>query len=643
MTYTFKLARRLAVSRTLGMLPALILFAACSGGDATAPDSSPAHPLTSGSQDDPRFRHIVPVTVRINPSRVTIETNQLIRFQAQGTTAAGDTIPAAVQWSANGGTVLSDGRFSAAATGTFMVVARSAEERQQERVDTAVVEVVRRQPMLASLAIAPGTTTLSPGLSQTFLVTGYLKDGRAVPVGVRWSATGGDIDAGGNYVAGDTAGTYQVIATNTRLTISDTALVIIGAPAPPPPPPATPPPPAPALEKVTLIPASATLAPSATRQFAAYGTLQGGDSVAVEVEFTATGGTVSREGLFTAGSSAGSYRVIATAAGLSDTSNLTINVPLSSGPGTGIPFGTFNMYGGGAAGPLSWSIPLSTGTEHFNLSTDFLAPEGALLRIASARKHNLKLLMNMTGGEHSRYKTNGVFDMAKWQAVMDGYDTPAIRAAVAAAVEDGTILGNSVMDEPHNVGTVGHLANSWGPAGTMTKARVDQMCAYVKNIFPTLPVGVVHDHAIFEPAASYKVCDFIVDQYAWVKTSGDITKFRDDALAMARRDGIGIIFSLNILGGGEHHWPRDPWNCPVAPATFPGGGSTGGRGPYAPTCRMTAAQLRNWGLSLGSVGCAFTLWRYEAGFVTKPENAAALKAIADKLGSLPAKSCRRAV
>src|SRR5215213_3791180 len=200
MTYTFKLARRLAVSRTLGMLPALLLFAACSG-DTTAPDSAPAHPLTSGSQNDPGFRHTVPVTVRINPSKVTVETNQLIRFQAQGTTASGDTINAPVQWTASGGTVLPDGRFSATTTGTFMIAASSPDD--PERVDTAIVEVVRRQPMLTSLAISPGTTTLSPGLSQTFLATGYLKDGRAVPVGVRWSATGGTMDAGGNYVAGD--------------------------------------------------------------------------------------------------------------------------------------------------------------------------------------------------------------------------------------------------------------------------------------------------------------------------------------------------------------------------------------------------------------------------------------------------------
>jgi len=584
------------------------------------------------------------VTVRINPSKVTVETNQLIRFQAQGTTASGDTINAPVQWTASGGTVLPDGRFSATTTGTFMVTAISPDP---ERVDTAIVEVVRRQPMLASLAISPGATTLSPGLSQTFLATGYLKDGRGVPVGVRWSATGGTIDAGGNYVAGDTAGTYVVVATNTKLTISDTATVTIGVPAPPPPPPPATPPPSPAppetpvLEQITLLPATATLARATTRQFSAYGRLQGGDSVAVAVVYSATGGTITPDGLFTAGSTAGTYRVIARADSLADTSTVTVTVPLGSGPANGIPFGTFNLYGGGSAGPFSWDVPLSTGTQYFNMSTDFLAPEGALQRIASARDRGIKLLMNMTGGSHSNYKTNGVFDMSKWKAVMDGYNTPAIKSAVAAAVADGTIIGNSVMDEPHNVGTVGHLENSWGPAGTMTKLRIDQMCGYVKGIFPTLPVGVVHDHAIFEPENSYRVCDFIVDQYAWVKTLGNVTKFRDDALALARRDGISILFSMNVLAGGEHHWPKDPWTCPVYPATFSTGGTTGGYGPYAPTCRMTASQVRSWGTTLGAAGCGLTLWRYDASFVTKADNAAAFRDVSEKLASLPGKSCRR--
>ena len=177
MTYTFKLSRRLAVSRTFGLLPAVLIFAACSGGDATAPDSSPIHPWNSGSQDDPRFRQTAPVTVGITPSNVTVETNQLIRFQAQGKNSAGDSVATFVEWSATGGTILPDGRFSAAATGTFMVFA-IAPKSEEEHIDTAVVQVVRRQVKLSALDIAPGSTTLAPGMSQTFLATGYLKNGR---------------------------------------------------------------------------------------------------------------------------------------------------------------------------------------------------------------------------------------------------------------------------------------------------------------------------------------------------------------------------------------------------------------------------------------------------------------------------------
>ena len=58
----------------------------------------------------------------------------------------------------------------------------------------------------------------------------------------------------------------------------------------------------------------------------------------------------------------------------------------------------------------------------------------------------------MTGGSHSLYLTNGVFDLAKWKAKMDAYNTTAVKSAVAAAVADGTIIGNSVMDEPNVAG-----------------------------------------------------------------------------------------------------------------------------------------------------------------------------------------------
>ena len=136
MTYTFKLARRLAVSRSFGMLPALILFAACGGGDAIAPDGSLADVPVSGIYDW-RPRETTPVVVNINPSSVTLETNQLIRFRANGLNRAGDTVAASVVWSTTGGTILPDGRFASAAVGTFRVMGRARSVGDDLVIDTS--------------------------------------------------------------------------------------------------------------------------------------------------------------------------------------------------------------------------------------------------------------------------------------------------------------------------------------------------------------------------------------------------------------------------------------------------------------------------------------------------------------------------
>jgi hypothetical protein len=256
-------------------------------------------------------------------------------------------------------------------------------------------------------------------------------------------------------------------------------------------------------------------------------------------------------------------------------------------------------------------------------------PSTLVDRISVARSRGMKMMINMTGGPHVNYLTDGVFDMAKWKAKLNSFNTPAIRAAVAEAVADGTLIGNSVLDEPHHYG-LGDPSNSWGPKGTFTKVRVDSMCADSKAIFPSMPVGVFHDHAVFEPLKAYRVCDFIVDQYAARK--GDITKFRDDGLALARRDGHAIAFSLNIIDGGIQA-PRDGlWNCPS---------TSGGRGTYEPNCRMTAQQVRDWGILLGSAGCALTMWWYDDAYMADPANQQAFKEVGDRLANVSTSGCRR--
>ena len=293
----------------------------------------------------------------------------------------------------------------------------------------------------------------------------------------------------------------------------------------------------------------------------------------------------------------------------------------------GIPVGLIAMWDGTTLQPNAEMFTLTYGGE---------TPARLLAHLTAARSRGIRMVVAMTGGARANYLTDGVFDMAKWRARMQTFDTPEIRAAVAEAVRDGILIGNSVMDEPFNDGGPGNQSNSWGPAGTMSKARVDSMCGMARAIFPTLPEGVFQDYRL-APNDSYRVCDFITSQYRTAK--GAVTAYRDGALGLCRRDHHACSFAINVLDGGIQV-KRQPGqtdyladDCPLS--------TTGGRGTYFPNCRMTPQQVREAGRVLGPTGCFLTGWKYEAGFMANPENQAAFRDVAAMLAARPAGSCIR--
>lgn len=80
------------------------------------------------------------------------------------------------------------------------------------------------------------------------------------------------------------------------------------------------------LKAVVVTPGTAQLSAGAKHQFSAVGLMSDGTTAPLSsVGWTATGGTIS-QGLYTAGSTAGTYRVIGTSDGKADTSAVTIAV-----------------------------------------------------------------------------------------------------------------------------------------------------------------------------------------------------------------------------------------------------------------------------------------------------------------------------
>lgn len=546
-------------------------------------------------------RGLAGAKVVVTPSSATVTPGGTVQFTATGITGKGETASVNVTWSTSGGAISSAGLLSAPAQpGTYRVIAKA----QFSAADTATVTVAQDAEPLAAIVLVPASATLASGASLQFESYGLDAGGDSVAAAVTYGATGGSITAAGKYTAGNVEGSFRVIA-EAAGGLADTSEVTI-----------TPTSPGSSVARVVLLPDVAASRPGVATKFVATAYDGEGDVVSDPITYDATCGSVTSAGIYTAPDpGSGECRVTAT---VGDESDATDVVLLPGVVGRGVPFGVSDM----------WSTNTSTvssGVAAYTGSHDNVAADQLVAHINAARAKGIRLVLNMTGGSHDRYKTNGVFDESKWRAAMDAFDTQANRDAVAEAVADGTIVGNSVMDEPQQSGTG---TKAWGPKGTMTKRRVDGLCQYAKGIFATLPVGVFHDPYIFEPDSSYQVCEFLISQYATRK--GNVVSWRDAALQLVQRDDMKIIFSLNLLDGGTQD-KDGTYDCT----------GTGGLGTYSPNCRMTPDQVRTYGQALGPHGCGLLSWRYDAAFMGKPENQAALSSIAITLYALPRPPCSR--
>ncbi len=332
MTYTHKLSRRLAMLRTVAWT-SIALLGACDepgGPDALGP-----------SEDSSLTRGWVQPRISITPDSQSVSPGQRAVFKAFYSLSKTDSSQIKVTWSSTGGTIDSNGTFSSSQAGRFKVIG-SVKRWWRPMADTSTVIVSAPSSPSTQIVVTPDTATVPMGKSRTFTAIKRLSDGTVQSVGITWKATGGTIDGAGRYKADSAAGRYRVIASTTD-GASDTAQVTIPAPsggstppdttvpAPPAPQPPTPPapPPAPVPSRIVLVPASASLTTGGSQQFAAYGKSSAGDSLAVSVTFSATGGTIGATGAYKAGTTAGSFRVIAVLAGgqLADTSSVTVTSP----------------------------------------------------------------------------------------------------------------------------------------------------------------------------------------------------------------------------------------------------------------------------------------------------------------------------
>lgn len=251
------------------------------------------------------------IVVTPNPQILAVTGTQ--QFTAVGTDYDGAAVTFTPVWTvtAGGGTISTTGLFTAGSTpGTFA----STVQATSGSLSANATVVVTAGP-LASIIVTPNPTTLAVGASQQYLAVGRDASGNVVQFTPTWSvvAGGGSVSGTGLFTAGTTTGTYTNTVQASAGSLKATATVTVTAGP---------------LASITVTPNPTTLNVSLTRQFTAVGKDASGNVVPISPVWTVVngGGVIGNAGLFTAGTTPGTYAgtVKATSGSISSTATVVV-------------------------------------------------------------------------------------------------------------------------------------------------------------------------------------------------------------------------------------------------------------------------------------------------------------------------------
>jgi hypothetical protein len=180
-------------------------------------------------------------------------------------------------------------------------------------------------------------------------------------------------------------------------------------------------------------------------------------------------------------------------------------------------------------------------------------------------------------------------NLEMWKANIDAFAGFDLESYVA----DGTILAHYMTDEPKSRG-------SWG-GEVIPNDELDEMARYSKSIWPTMPTTLrVSPSKLARHAGGYDVplpeWEWQYLDVGWAQYSarfGPVTDYAAVEVAEARRQGLGLIFGLNVIDGGD--------------------GSSGVPGVRSGKWSMSAQELREYVTALigTNAACGFFMWRYD--------------------------------
>jgi hypothetical protein len=437
----------------VSLLP-VFLFVACAGQVGDSPDMA------------------------IAPSPVSLEPGEALAFAATGpgaTTGGPEAFTWAVEES-GGGTVDAAGNYTTPdAEGTFHVVASSTADARRKAAVT--VQVQRRG---IRVRIAPSVASLRTGDSATF--TAIVRGTRpgqstAVTWSIQEGASGGTIDASGNYTTPAAPGIFHVVAASVADPSKKAAATVTVT--------------ADQGIAVAVAPSNASTQAQGKLIFKATVTgIQNGQSSGVtwSVEEGANGGSVDASGDYTAPASAGTAHVVATSiADPSKTAVATVDVAaapavaVSISPATasviagGVTSFSATVTGGGSQSTdVTWSVqegasggsidgsgrytaPGPAGTYHVVATSVADASKSATATVSVTAAPNITV--SIAPGSASS-PAGGMVNFTASVTGTSGGQSTAVSWSVQEGAAGGTINGSGVYTAPANAGTFHVIATS---------------------------------------------------------------------------------------------------------------------------------------------------------------------------------------
>jgi hypothetical protein len=374
------------------------------------------------------------------------------------------------------------------------------------------------------------------------------------------------------------------------------------------------------LRKIYLAPANVSIKTYRTQHYRWYGRTMTWDSVPVSVTLTATGGTITPSGLYTAGAYAGTYRVIARSGTHADTSVVVLTAappPATSDPAPA-PTTTEPIPTAPISSPIGSGVafgPAHLPNDQFGVRTWYdgglraLTTSSASTDLAYAKAKGIRLVVSLPGSRGGYTNSDKTFNMTLWKQKMDAWRPQA--AMLQNYYASGTIIANYLVDEPD-------CSSCWG-GKVITGAEVAEMGRYAKTFLPDIPTAVRVVPAWFRRVG---LNGNNID-LAWAQYEGPLhqpsakmtpEQFRDLNVADAKALGMGLVMGLNALDGGD--------------------GSSGIPGTFdlsvvSTRWQMSAAEVERAGTVFAKEPyvCAVIDWRYSPNFILSRFTAAQQAAI----------------